>query len=149
MGTERAIDRIKAVHIPLWLQRFEEKAADYNDTGDLPFEPHTVLGIRGQFADLWRKVWKLKRALWDGQKLKGEQPIEIIDDLIAHLFLTRDLLVMEIPTPGEVADTLALARKPSDPDTQVYRCGVMCSPRSHTFAGECRYRLASLERSDA
>ncbi len=119
MGTEKAIDRIKAVHIPLWLQRFEEKAADYNDTGDLPFEPHTVLGIRGQFADLWRKVWKLKRALWDGQKLNGKQPIENIDELIAHLFLTRDLLAEELPPPGKWRKVGATSEeKPQTPDVE-------------------------------
>lgn len=97
---ERAIDRIRLVHVPLLMKRFEEKAADYNSDGSLPFEPHTVLGIKGQFADIWRKIWKLKKALWDGVELQGEQPIELIDDLIAHLLLTRDLLTQDLPEPG-------------------------------------------------
>lgn len=97
---ERAIDRIRLVHVPLLMKRFEEKAADYNSDGSLPFEPHTVLGVKGQFADIWRKIWKLKKALWDGVELKGEQPIELIDDLIAHLLLTRDLLTQDLPEPG-------------------------------------------------
>lgn len=139
---EKAIDRIKRVHMPLWLQRFEAAASDYNSDGALPFEPHTVLGIRGQFADLWRKVWKLKKALWDGEELRGEQPIEIIDDLIAHLFLTRDLLTQQVPEPGAVADTLALARKPRDPLLTVLRCTPSCTPRAHTFTTGCRYRMA-------
>lgn len=94
-----AFERIRDAHVPLFLQRFEKAAADYNSEGEA-FEPHTVLGIRGQFADIWRKVWKLKKALWDGATLAGEQPIEIIDDLLAHLFLTRDMLVETVPEPG-------------------------------------------------
>jgi hypothetical protein len=97
---QTALDRILAAHIPLVVKRMREKSADYNSEGELPFEPHTVLGIKGQFADIWRKVWKLKKGLWDGTELKGEQPIEIIDDLIAHLLLTRDLLVREFLEPG-------------------------------------------------
>lgn len=87
-----AFERIRDDWLPLWLKGFERKSRDYNSlkTG---WEPHEVLGVKGQFADLWRKVGKLKKALWDDEPLEGEQPLEIIDDLISHLFLTRDLLI--------------------------------------------------------
>lgn len=83
------VERIRFQWVPAWLENFRRKASDYNST-DL--EPHTILGERGQFADIWRKVWKLKKALWDGEKLTGEQPEEILEDLISHCFLTLDLL---------------------------------------------------------
>lgn len=131
-----AIERIKAVHIPLVLGRMERKAADYNSSGTLPFEPHTLLGIKGQWADIWRKVWKLHKALWDGVELKGEQPIEIIDDMIAHLLLTRDLITQEIPEPGALREDRLPVKN------SIAWCGPECEPRSHRFAGECRYRYA-------
>jgi hypothetical protein len=87
-----AVDRIRDSWVPIWLKGFERKARDYNSkTTD--WEPHKFLGVKGQFADIWRKVGKLKKALWDDEMLEGEQPLEIIDDLISHLFLTRDLLL--------------------------------------------------------
>jgi hypothetical protein len=88
-----AFERIRDDWMPLWLKGFERKARDYNSSSG--WEPHEVLGVKGQFADLWRKVGKLKKALWDDEPLEGEQPLEIIDDLISHLFLTRDLLLQK------------------------------------------------------
>lgn len=88
-----AFERIRDSWVPIWLKGFERKSRDYNSTDG--WEPHTVLGVRGQFADIWRKVGKLKKSLWDGDQLEGEQPLEIIDDLISHLFLTRDMLLQE------------------------------------------------------
>lgn len=87
-----AVDRIRDSWVPIWLKGFERKARDYN-SAKTGWEPHTFLGVKGQFADIWRKIGKLKKALWDDEPLEGEQPLEIIDDLISHLFLTRDLLL--------------------------------------------------------
>lgn len=75
-------------YLPAWSDLFLKKNADYGETGDL-------LGSRGQFADMWRKFGKLKRALWDGKALTGEQPDEIILDLIGHAFLTLYFLEKE------------------------------------------------------
>lgn len=80
---------IRDVLMPEWLEQFQRKAADYNDNQN---ENHRVLGVRGQFADIWRKIGKLKKALWEGQPLVGEQPREILMDLIAHCFLTIAML---------------------------------------------------------
>jgi hypothetical protein len=76
---------IRDILMSEWFHGFLQKARDYNDNQN---ENHRVLGTRGQFADIWRKIGKLKKALWDGQPLVGEQPREILMDLIAHCFLT-------------------------------------------------------------
>lgn len=85
----QAFQRILHGLLPEWVAQFRAKNADYSGAGA---EPHKVLGVQGQFADIWRKIWKLKKALWDGQTLAGEQPEEILRDLIGHCFLTLDLL---------------------------------------------------------
>lgn len=74
--------------LPVWSDLFLRKNADYGETGDL-------LGSRGQFADMWRKFGKLKRAMWDGEALTGEQPEEIIMDLIGHCFLSLYYIEVE------------------------------------------------------
>jgi muconolactone delta-isomerase len=70
---------------PEALERFIARSIDYGDN-------HAELGGRGQFADIWRKVGKLKRAMWDGVNMTGEQPEEIVQDLIGHCLLTLLLL---------------------------------------------------------
>lgn len=67
--------------IPEWVEKFTEKNKDYGNDANR-------LGTRGAFVDIYRKVGKLKRAIWDGQELKGEQPREILLDLVGHCFLT-------------------------------------------------------------
>lgn len=69
-----------------WVQEFMSKNADYGDTS-------AQLGAAGQYAELWRKVGKLKGPLWDGKELNHEQADEIVRDLIGHCFLT--LLFLE------------------------------------------------------
>lgn len=56
-----------------------------------------VLGARGQFADISRKMGKMRTAIWDGQpeKLKGEDIYEVMNDLIGHCFLTLQCLRKE------------------------------------------------------
>lgn len=56
-----------------------------------------VLGSRGQFADISRKMGKMRTAIWDGQpeKLKGEDIYEVMNDLIGHCFLTIQCLRKE------------------------------------------------------
>lgn len=79
------IERL-APHISAFLQEFNRKSLDYGDDGA------GNLGVKGQYADINRKVLKLKRALWDGIELVGEPVDEVIRDLIGHLFLTLDML---------------------------------------------------------
>lgn len=74
--------------VPEYLELFAAKNADYGS-----FEESAgVLGVRGQFADIWRKIPKLKRALWDGDDLEFEGVDEVVLDLIGHLFLTLYML---------------------------------------------------------
>lgn len=63
-----------------WILRFMSKQQDYRDSAD-------DLGAPGQYAELHRKMGKLKRALWDGEKLTGEPAEEVLQDLIGHCFL--------------------------------------------------------------
>lgn len=51
---------------------------------------HRVLGEKGQFADIWRKIGKLKRAMWEDADTSDwrESPRTIAMDLIGHLLLT-------------------------------------------------------------
>lgn len=97
---------IKEVLLSQFAHHAAEKAKDY-DSGDGQ-ENHRVLGIRGQFADVWRKIGKLKNALWEGRTLIGEQPREILMDLIGHCFLTIAMMDREagrwpvnVPVPPE------------------------------------------------
>lgn len=81
----RDSDHIMNNLVEEWRKGFAIRNADYSSA---EFEPHRFLGVRGQFADIWRKIWKLRKAFWDGQALTGEQPREILMDLIGHCFLT-------------------------------------------------------------
>jgi hypothetical protein len=65
---------------PEWREQFIVKNTDYGDDANR-------LGLKGAFVDVYRKTGKLKRALWDDQPLTGEQPREILMDLVGHCFL--------------------------------------------------------------
>lgn len=79
------------------LEKFNEKNKDYGDTSYL-------LGVKGQFADMHRKMGKLKRALWDDIELNGEDEIEILRDLVGHALLTIDFLEQEKEKKEEELD---------------------------------------------
>lgn len=66
--------------------RFLKKNKDYAENAG-------HLGLKGQFADINRKFWKLKREWWDGNRLESEPGYEVAEDMIAHLLLA--LLFME------------------------------------------------------
>lgn len=67
--------------MPRWIEEFLAKNSRYGETANL-------LGSKGQFADMWRKVGPLKRMLWDEEELIGESVEEVVRDLIGHCFLT-------------------------------------------------------------
>jgi hypothetical protein len=81
----RAAERICTTLVPEWRALFLRKNADYGDGAN-------DLGLKGQYAELNRKMTKLKRALWEGKTLTEEPPEEVILDLIGHLFLTLDMM---------------------------------------------------------
>lgn len=64
---------------------FIRKNAGYGDTG-------YVLGARGQYADMNRKMGKLKHTLWDGNDPVGESNEEMLMDLMGHCGLTIDFV---------------------------------------------------------
>lgn len=62
------------------------------------------LGPKGVFPDIWRKVGVLKARVWEGDLAGSEEPtVEIIDDIIGHLFLMRDMIIQESLPPLEFA----------------------------------------------
>ncbi len=77
---------ILAEELPEFLELFIRKNAEYGENAQ-------TLGPKGQFADLWRKVGKLKTGLWDGheERLTSEGVDEILRDLIGHCLLTLQL----------------------------------------------------------
>jgi hypothetical protein len=141
-----AAQRIMTTIVPEWTTQFLDKNSDYNTAssthGLAPvIEPADVLGVAGQFAEIWRKIWKLKKAMWDGNVLAFEQPREVLLDLIGHCFLAIDMLDRKAGMGKTIPLDFDDEIKPEDP---LYRlvCGMDCSPRSHTFKGSCRYRRA-------
>lgn len=84
-------ERILTDHLTKWINEFLTKNADYASSGDFNASDH--LGSKGQYAELWRKIGKLRGPLWDGTELNHEQADEIVRDLIGHCFLT--LLFLE------------------------------------------------------
>lgn len=95
---------------PNVLSFFGHKAMDY-DTGPA----FQFLGSKGQFGDINRKFWKLYKAMWLEEELVGEQPIEILYDLIGHCLLTIWLLEREKePVPDSTALRI-LGEEPEPP----------------------------------
>lgn len=71
---------ISEIIIPEWLDEFIMKNSDYGNT-------FALLGSKGQFGDIWRKVNKLKRSMWDGIDMNYEGTDEMLRDLIGHCAL--------------------------------------------------------------
>lgn len=92
--TTQTYERVMADLVPAWAERFRLKSLDYSSETGLA-EPHRVLGVAGQFSDIWRKIWKLKKVMWNGEELiaeDGETEERILEDLISHCFLALDML---------------------------------------------------------
>jgi hypothetical protein len=83
-GVESAeLTDIVLEELPRFLKLFFAKNREYGENAQ-------TLGSKGQFADIWRKIGKLKVGLWDGheERLTSEGVDEILRDLIGHCFLT-------------------------------------------------------------
>lgn len=80
--TDQACQIVTEV-LPGALELFLQKNRDYGDEHVGIYR----LGPKAQFIDIWRKVAKLKRSLWDGKQLQGEQPEEIFKDFVGHALL--------------------------------------------------------------
>lgn len=80
--------------LPEFAGRFAQASLHYGDSNA------DALGSAGQFADIWRKIGPLKRALWEGKKLTREDPEVILFDLIGHCLLTIGMLRREVDRRG-------------------------------------------------
>lgn len=83
------VDYIINVLLPSIEKKMRNDAEHYGETN------HHELGLKGQFADMYRKILPLKRAMWDDIPLIREQPREIVLDLIGHCLLTLALMDSE------------------------------------------------------
>lgn len=130
-GDSDELSEIVGLHLPNWLALFAQKNAEYQDGMGTAF----VLGPRGQFSDIYRKMMKLKIGLWDGEeeKLTSEGVDEILMDMIGHCFLT---LAMRQRAKQEAAIAAAHAEapwtgEPNDPAS--LRHGVSAEEASEAF----------------
>jgi hypothetical protein len=78
--------RIVLEVLPKVLRLYLSKSRDYNGNVMAMLK----LGPKASFVDLWRKVGKLKSALWDDQPMQGEQADEILADCVGHILITLD-----------------------------------------------------------
>lgn len=67
--------------LPELVKRFREKSSDY---GNVFYD----LGLGGQYSDMHRKMYKLKKAMWEGKELKGESPEEVLSDLLGNILIS-------------------------------------------------------------
>lgn len=70
------------------LRRFHEALTEYG------YGAADETGLAGQWADIHRKVRKLKRAMWEGDAtyLTRETVPEILEDLIGHCLLALEMI---------------------------------------------------------
>jgi hypothetical protein len=137
-----ATERIRDVLVPEFIEHQSRKSADYNESLVPGVENADVLGERGQYAELWRKMAKLKKALWYGEELVGEQPREILLDFIGHCFLAIDMLDRQ--QQNTVMPTKVHPGSPQALPMTRNACSSSCTSRNHTLSGGCRYRLAEV-----
>jgi hypothetical protein len=78
---------LEAVYNEAW-DRFETAYKEYGPAAA------DETGLAGQWADMHRKVAKLKRALWEGDDsyLTRESTEEILRDLVGHALLALEML---------------------------------------------------------
>jgi hypothetical protein len=71
-----------------WRRNFAEAYTEYGPGAA------DETGLAGQWADMFRKIMKLKRSLWSGESgyLKRETEREILLDLISHAFLALEMI---------------------------------------------------------
>lgn len=88
--TPRQIDELLTNDFERFITLFNERTIEYGDHAFL-------LGSRGQFADMSRKMGKLKTGVWDDNQsaLVSEGVEEVVLDMIGHCFLTLQCLRRE------------------------------------------------------
>lgn len=78
--------------MPGWVEKFITASLHYGDDNS------DVLGIAGQYAEIWRKVGPLRRAMWEGKVLTREDPYTILLDLVGHAFLAAEMYRRGMPS---------------------------------------------------
>lgn len=73
-------DEVRPSKLVEWAMDFIKKQMDYGDGAN-------DLGLEGQYAELHRKITKLRRAMWEGVELVNEPLNEVLGDLVGHCFL--------------------------------------------------------------
>ena len=70
------------------IQRFSTAYQEYGDSSK------DETGLAGQWADLYRKIMKLKAPFWNGEKgrLTRESEREVLQDIIGHSLLALVML---------------------------------------------------------
>jgi hypothetical protein len=88
--------RILRSIVPTVCEHFALRNAEYG-------EGSNVLGVKGQYADLNRKMLKLHRYIWEGRPVPdGAEGIDTIAyELIGHLLLLIDSLEQAAPEDGQ------------------------------------------------
>ena len=82
--------------VPEAIEFFKAKSRDYQSGGSF-----LKLGSRAQFVQMDRKHVKLEQGVWEGRRLEGEQPEEIVMDQIGHCFLMLCCLRLETKQRAE------------------------------------------------
>ncbi len=82
------VDGLLERHLGPAIALFRTKARDYGERSGI--FTADLLGGKGQFAEIWRKVPKLKKGMWDEEDLENESVPEILQDIIGHCLLALD-----------------------------------------------------------
>ena len=86
--SEQILEIIETI-LPQAVELYLKKAKDYGGVSG-------GLGPKAPFVDMWRKMIKLKRSLWEGEELQFEQPSEVLRDLIGTILI----ILVELPEHG-------------------------------------------------
>lgn len=86
--SEQILEIIETI-LPQAVELYLKKAKDYGGVSG-------GLGPKAPFVDMWRKMIKLKRSLWEGEELQFEQPSEVLRDLIGTVLN----ILVELPEHG-------------------------------------------------
>lgn len=152
-GDSQELNVIATRIMPEWLALFQRKNRDYGSGS--AYE----LGVRGQYSDIYRKMIKLKRAMWDGHDLDFEDTEEIIKDLISHLFLTLHMFGLQreaeaayIYTEDDAAVDAFFRMVGGDAENALKMSGVLQAPfkdlvreRAHKMLADERTEAMALE----
>lgn len=93
------VDDLIRRHLPPALELFRSKSRDYSERSGI--FTADLLGAKGQFAEIWRKIPKLKKGMWDGEELKNEVVEEILYDILGHVLLALDMIPAEMRMPSQ------------------------------------------------